>query len=166
MTPHRAMATSARAAAGWCLERHGDGRLDFIDGQGRRHGNVDVLRAFPVSAPAGPVAIVSATGSELTWLDELGAVEPDLRALLESELATRELVPVIERIESVSDSEPTEWTVVTDRGPRSFKVRHADDIVRPADGSATITDVSGMRYVIPDVARLGTRERRLLEKLT
>ncbi|MFM7108213.1 MAG: DUF1854 domain-containing protein [Planctomycetaceae bacterium] len=152
-------------ADGWVLERHPDGRLDFIDAQGRRHGNVDVLRAFPVTAPHGPVAIVAAAGGELAWIDELAAVEPTLRLLLEAALGARELVPVIERIESVSDGEPAEWTVVTDRGPRTFKVRHAEDIARPADGSAAITDTVGMRYVVPDVSKLGARERRLFEKM-
>jgi len=149
----------------WSLERRGDGRLDLVDARGRRHENVDVLRAFPVTAPAGPVAIVAAAGGELAWIDALAAVEPGLRSLLEAELAVRELVPVIERIESVSDSEPAEWSVLTDRGPRSFKVRHADDIARPDDGSATITDTVGMRYVIQDVTKLGARGRRLFEKM-
>jgi hypothetical protein len=157
--------TAARAAAGWLLERRDDGRLDFIDVDGRRHENVDVLRAFPVSAPTGPVAIVAGGGGELAWIDALAEAEPALRALLDAELAARELVPVIERIESVSDSEPAEWSVVTDRGPRTFRVRHGDDIDRPADGSATITDTVGMRYVIPDLSTLGPHDRRLFEKM-
>lgn len=161
------MTTAAQlpTADGWTLERHADGRIDFIDAQGRRHENVDVLRAFPVSAPRGQVAIVAATGGELAWIEELAAVEPTLRRLLEGELAVRELVPVIERIDTVSDGEPAEWWVVTDRGPRSFRVRHADDIARPDDGSATITDTVGMRYVIPDLSKLPARERRLFEKM-
>ena len=155
----------SQPAHGWTLERRPDGRLDFIDAHGRRHDNVDVLRAFPVTAPGGQVAIVSATGGELAWIENLSAVDAGLRVLLEKELSARELVPVIERIASVSDGEPAEWTVVTDRGPRSFRVRHADDIARPDDGSATITDTVGMRYVIPDVAKLAARDRRLFEKM-
>ena len=165
MTAPARQATTARAAAGWTLEVRPDGRLDFLDSSGRRHENIDVLRAFPVSAPSGPVAIVAATGGELAWIEALADVEPALRTLLETEIASRELVPVIERIDAVSDGEPAEWTVVTDRGPRTFKVRHGDDIDRPPDGSATITDTVGMRYVIPDVARLGARGRRLFEKM-
>ncbi len=165
MCPAGSLTTSARSAAGWTLERRPDGRLDFITADGLRHENVDVLRAFPVSAPEGPVAIVASAGGELAWLDALGNADPALRTLVEREFAARELVPVIERIESVSDSEPAEWFVVTDRGPRSFKVRHADDIARPADGSATITDTVGMRYVIPEVARLDPQGRRLFEKM-
>ena len=165
MTHHAPAPMLARDAAGWTLERHADGRLDFVDQQGRCHENVDVLRAFPVSAPRGPVAIVAAGGGELAWIDELAAVDPTLRGLLEAELAIREIVPVIDRIESVSDGEPAEWSVITDRGPRTFRVRHADDIARPDDGSATITDTVGMRYVIPDVSALAARDRRLFEKM-
>ena len=165
MTTHASATPEPGSPGGWSLERRADGRLDFVDARGRRHENVDVLRAFPVSAPAGPVAVVAAAGGELAWIDALSGVDPALRGLLEAELAARELVPVIERIESVSDSEPAEWHVLTDRGARSFKVRHADDIARPADGSATITDTVGMRYFIPDLAKLGTRGRRLFEKM-
>lgn len=165
MSTPDARPVSARAAAGWILERRADGRLDFVDAEGARHGNVDVLRAFPVTAPAGAAAVVAATGGELAWIEAVADLEPELRALVEAELAARELVPVIERIESVSDSEPAEWNVVTDRGRHTFKVRHGDDIERPADGSATITDTHGMRYVIPDIAKLGPRGRRLFEKM-
>ncbi|MFM9058830.1 MAG: DUF1854 domain-containing protein [Planctomycetaceae bacterium] len=165
MTTHASAAPAPGSPGGWSLERRADGRLDLVDVRGRRHENVDVLRAFPITAPAGPVAIVAAAGGELAWIDALAGVDPALRALLETELAARELVPVIERIESVSDGEPAEWHVLTDRGPRSFKVRHADDIARPTDGSATITDTVGMRYVIPDLAKLGASGRRLFEKM-
>lgn len=155
----------ATAAEGWRLERHGDGRLDFIDPSGRRHRDVDVVRGFPVTDPAGPVAVVASQGDELVWVDALGRLPTDLRGLLEAELAQREFLPVIQRIDSVSASEPAEWRVVTDRGPHRFNVAHPDDVSRRPDGSAFVTDVRGMRYLIRDVAALDHRSRRLLERL-
>lgn len=152
------------APAGWRLERHVHGRLDFIDASGGRHSNVDVLRAFPVSAPVGPAAIVAADGGELAWIESLAAVAAPLRTILETELAQREFLPVIERIEAVSDGEPAEWTVTTDRGPHRFKVVHADDLVTQPDGAAFVTDSHGMRYAIPSLAALDPRSRRLLER--
>jgi hypothetical protein len=149
----------------WRLERASHGRLDFIDATGQRHVDVDVLRAFPVSAPDGPVAIVSGDGAELAWIDQLAALEPSFQTLLEQELSQREFLPVIDRIESVSDGEPTEWTVVTDRGPRRFTVAHVDDIVYAADGRAFITDTVGVRYLISQVSRLDARSRRLLDRM-
>jgi len=151
--------------AAWQLERAAHGRLDLVDAAGQRHMDVDVLRAFPVSAPAGPVAIVAADGTELAWVDALSELDFSLRHLLEQELAQREFCPVIEKIESVSDGEPTEWSVVTDRGPRRFTVAHADDILHAADGSACILDAVGVRYSIARVSKLDARSRRLLDRL-
>ena len=149
---------------GWQLERQAHGRLDFVDTHGQRHANVDVLRAFPVSDPAGPAAIVAADGGELAWIESLSIVAAPLRAILEAELAQREFLPRIERIEAVSDGEPAEWTVLTDRGPHRFKVAHADDLVAQPDGGAFVTDTFGMRYAIPSIAALDLRSRRLLER--
>ena len=149
----------------WLLERAAHGRLDFIDAAGQRHVDVDVLRAFPVSAPAGPVAVVATDGAELAWIDPLSDLDEPLRGLLEQELSQREFLPVIERIEAVSDGEPMEWSVLTDRGLRRFTVAHIDDIVYTPDGSVSITDSVGVRYAIPQLSRLDSRSRRLLDRL-
>jgi hypothetical protein len=163
--PH-AQGLQARATSlDWRLERAAHGRLDLIDAAGQRHVDVDVLRAFPVSAPNGPVVIVAADGAELAWIDPLADLDQSLRGLLEEELSQREFLPVIERVESVSDGEPMEWTVVTDRGLRRFTVAHVDDIVYAADGSVSITDSVGVRYAIPHLSRLDSRSRRLLDRL-
>lgn len=158
------MATPQNTTIEWRLERRPHGRLDFIDAQGRVHADVDVLRAFPISDPEGPVAIVGENDVELAWIDALAAVEPTLRAALEAELSRREFLPLVERIEEVSDSEPAEWTVETDRGRRRFKVAHADDVLRLPDGGAVITDTFGVRYTIPSISRLDARSRRFFEK--
>lgn len=157
--------TTAESPEGWLLERHPHGRLDFVDARGRRHRDVDVLRAFPVTDPAGPVAIIAADGGELAWVQSLASLPAGLKSLLDRELAQREFLPVIERIESMSDTEPTEWAVVTDRGGHRFKVAHTDDVARRPDGGVFITDTFGMRYRIPDLAALDPHSRRLLEKM-
>lgn len=157
--------TVAASRAGWRLERQAHGRLDFLAADGNRHANVDVLRAFPVTAAAGPVAIVAGDGGELAWIDALAEEPHDLRVLLEKELAQREFLPVIERIDAVSDSEPPEWTVLTDRGPHRFKVDSADDIAHEPNGGAFVTDTHGIRYRIRDVDALDGRSRRLFEKM-
>jgi hypothetical protein len=149
----------------WSLERQPDGRLDMVDASGRRFEAIDVLRAFPLSAADGPVAIVGAGGGELAWIESPALLAPPLRAMLDEELSQREFLPVIERIESVADGEPAEWTVSTDRGRHRFKVAHPDDVARAPDGSAVITDTFGMRYRIPSVADLDGHSRRLLDGL-
>lgn len=161
--PPENMPSVGTSAEGWRLERHPHGRLDLVDAQGRRHENVDVVRGFPVTAPAGAAAIVAADGGELAWLESLAALPAALRAILEAELAQREFLPRIERIEAIVEGEPAEWVVVTDRGPRRFTVSHSDELVIEADGSAFVTDTHGMRYAVPSVAGLDPRSRRLLE---
>jgi hypothetical protein len=161
----RPSASSSPSFGRWRLQRAAIGRLDFVDAGGARHLDVDVVRAFPVSATTGPVSIVSRDGDELAWIDALGDLDPAMRDLLEKELAQREFLPVIQRIEAVSDGEPTEWSVITDRGPRRFTVAHADDIAHAADGSAFITDSVGVRYRIVNVSRLDARSRRLLDRM-
>ena len=130
MHPSDSTMISSDSPEGWRIERHDHGRLDFVDAHGMRHNDVDVLRAFPVTAAAGPVAIIAADGGELAWVESLADQPAELRTLLERELAQREFLPVIERIEAVSDSEPSEWSVITDRGRHRFKVSHVDDIAR------------------------------------
>lgn len=167
MTHDASSAAAARgtAPAGWVLERHAHGRLVFIAADGGRHDDVDVLRAFPVTAAQGPVAIVGADGGELAWIDALAAVAEPLRTILEQELAEREFLPVVERIEAIADSEPAEWTVTTDRGPHRFKVAHADDVVRQPDGAVFITDTDGVRYRVPRFDALDAESRRLLDRV-
>ena len=78
-------------------------------------------------------------------------------------LAEREFVPVVERIESLTEGRPSAWSVLTDRGPHRFSVAHADDIVRQPDGALSVTDAEGIRYrIVP--AALDPRSRRLLDR--
>lgn len=152
--------------ATFSLHQSGHGRLRFVAADGTIHDNVDVLRAFPVTAPEGPVAIVAVDGTELAWVASLAAAAEPLRSTLERELAQREFLPIIERIEAVSDGEPADWSVVTDRGRRRFKVANADDVARGADDSALVTDTDGIRYRIPSLSRLAPRERNLIDQST
>ena len=166
MNPSDSATSCGTSPEGWRIERHDHGRLDLVDAHGHRHHDVDVLRAFPVTAPAGPVAIIAADGGELAWVESLADQPAELRSLLERELAQREFLPVIDRIEAVSDAEPSEWTVATDRGRHRFKVAHADDVARQPDGGVFITDTFGMRYRIPQESALDAASRRLLDKLS
>ncbi|MFM1903073.1 MAG: hypothetical protein RLZZ440_973 [Planctomycetota bacterium] len=155
---------AVRAAAGWQLERRSDGGLDFLAVDGVRHADADLRRAFPLSAPEAGLAVVSAKGHELAWVESLATTEPALRMFLQTELERREFVPVIERIESISEARPAEWSVVTDRGPHRFTVAHPDDVARRPEGTF-VTDTDGIRYRLAPEASLDDRSRRILERL-
>jgi hypothetical protein len=164
MPPTDSTSLSSSPAPAWRLVRRAHGHVDFVDGTGKVFNDVDVLRAFPVTAPHGPVAIVSADGDELAWLDSLEEVPEPLRTSIVDELATREFLPLIERIVAISDDDPPAWSVVTDRGQRSFILATIDDIDRLPDGSAFVVDATGVRYRIADIAALDPTSLRLLEK--
>lgn len=148
----------------WQLQRRGDGGLDFAAADGTRHEDVDIRRGFPFSAPRGGVAVISATGHELAWIDALDSVDEATRSLIDTVLAEREFMPMVMQVVSVSEGRPAEWSVVTDRGPCRFAVAHPDDVSRQADGSMILTDTDGIRYRIPVVSGRDPRTRRLLDK--
>ena len=134
--------SSDSAPDGWRLLRRPHGRLDFVAADGTVH----------------------ADGAELAWIDTLATLPEAFRARLLGELSAREFLPVIERIEAIADSDPAEWTVATDRGPRRFAVASPEDVERLPDGSAFVVDTAGVRYRIPDTGALDAHSRRLLDR--
>lgn len=154
----------AEAPAGWWLELDRAGRLDLVDATGTRHDDVDLRRCFPVSRPRGPVAVISAAGEELAWLESLASAPAPLAALIEAVLAGREPAEVITAITGIGDGRPAEWVVTTARGPGRFRVAHTADLLRRPDGSICVIDTTGTRYEIADPAALDPRSRRLLER--
>lgn len=155
--------TPRAQAPGWRLVRRPHGRVDLVAADGTVHPDVDVVRAFPLSAPQGPVAIVAADGAEVVWIDSLEGTPEPFRGLLLEELSAREFLPQISRIEVISDTDPAEWSVVTDRGPRRFMVAGPDDVTRLPDASALVVDTAGVRYRIASIDALDQRSRRLLD---
>lgn len=147
----------------WRLVRRPHGRVDLASADGTTHGDVDVVRAFPLSAPRGPVAIVAADGTEVVWIESLDAMPEPFRGLIVEELSAREFLPLISRIEAISDTDPAEWSVITDRGERRFTVSGPDDVERLPDSSALVVDTAGVRYRIPSIDALDHHSRRLLD---
>lgn len=152
------------SVGGWRLERGTAGRLVLVDMAGRRHEDVDVRRAFPVSCPLGPVSIVGSDGRELAWIESLAEAPHPVRVLVEETLAQRETVEAIVTIHAIGDGRPAEWSVETVRGPRRFRVAHTADVTRRADGSICVIDTTGARYELPDPRSLDHHSRRLVER--
>jgi hypothetical protein len=147
------------------LTRDSFGRLVLIDAEGVRHVDVTPVRAFPTTDPQHWISIVSAEGRELVCIADLGEVSEVTRMMIESEFRDREFAPVIRRIVSVSAlSEPSEWTVETDRGATKFVLETDSDVRRIDPSRAMIFDAHGTRFAIDDLNRLDSRSRRYLER--
>ena len=147
------------------IERNAHGRLLLTLADGTVHEGVVPVRAFPLTAPAEGLSLVGTDGRELAWVPQLGELPADARALVEEELATREFVPTVLRIEGVSSfSTPSTWSVVTDRGTTRFVLKGEEDIRRLADGALLIASGEGINFRIADRWALDRKSRGVLER--
>jgi hypothetical protein len=141
------------------------GRLVLIDAQGRRFIGVEPVRAFPITHPADWISICDAEGREIVAVASLDELAPAVRRTVEDELALREFIPIVLRIVRVStDSFPSDWDVITDRGPSRFTVENEEDLRRLGPSRVMITDARRLRYQVVDVGVLDAYSRRLLER--
>lgn len=151
--------------ASWTITIDAWGRLVFTDALGIISIGVEPVRAFPLSEPARWWALLDSDGHELMMINDPASLPPETFALLQTELAAREFVPVITRIIEISgESALRSWHVETDRGPARFKIEADDQIRRLGPGRLIITDNDGLRYLIPDTAALDSISRSLLDR--
>lgn len=148
------------------LERNPFGRLVLTTLDGTRHVGVTPVRAFPVVAPTEGISLTSTDGHEVAWIARLEILPAPVRTLLEEELATREFVPEVRRLVSVSSfTTPCTWQVETDRGDTQFVLRGEEDIRRLGSRSKLmIASEEGIHFLVPDVGALDKASRKLLER--
>ena len=147
------------------LKRQTSGRLQFTGTDGQPHEGVMPVRAFPLAAPDEGISLVSTDGHELVWIEQLATLPPDVRLLLQEELALRDFVPEIRRLVSVSSfGTPSVWTVETDRGDTTFVLKGEEDIRRLKGSALLIAGSEGVQYGIADMTALDRASRRLLER--
>ncbi|MCA1323518.1 DUF1854 domain-containing protein [Herbaspirillum sp. alder98] len=147
------------------LRRNNFGRLVLVDADGVTHENVIPVRAFPIGAPDHGISIVSSDGHELAWIDRLQQVTPEVRGLVEEELASREFMPEIVRIDSVSTyATPSEWTVQTSRGATTFTLRGEEDIRRLPQSALLVADSHGIQFLVRDLKALDKHSRKILDR--
>lgn len=141
------------------------GQLTLLDAAGRRHENVEPIRAFPISDPEHWISLCDPNGREIVQIRDLAELSAEQRTLLLSELTRREFVPVIRRLVSISSlAEPCEWFVETDRGPTSFVLNSDEHVRKLGQDRALILDSHGLRYLVPDAKQLDAHSRRLLSR--
>jgi hypothetical protein len=147
------------------LHRNPLGRLIYTGKDGRVHEAVTPVRAFPIAAPSEGIAIVTADGYELVWIDQLGDLPETARTLVQEELASREFMPEISRLNHVSSfATPSAWSVETDRGPTTFVLKGEEDIRRLSASTLLIADSHGVHFLIRDLHRLDASSRKLLDR--
>ncbi|SRR5450830_239478 len=146
--------------------RHNDfGRLVFIAADGVEYEGAISVRAFPIGAPEQGIALMSAEGHELAWIEQWTDVSPQIRAIIEQDLAVREFMPQISRIREVSSySTPTVWRVETNRGDTAFTLKGEEDIRRLPQSALLIADSHGIQFLIRDINALDKQSRKILDR--
>ena len=147
------------------LQRDPWGRLVLTTENGERHEGVTPVRAFPIAAPDEGISLVSFEGHEVGWAERLADLPAAIRELVEAELASREFVPEVEQIASVSSFAcPSTWQVVTNRGASELVLKGEEDIRRLSQTRLLIADANGIQFLIRDLTQLDRHSRKLLDR--
>jgi hypothetical protein len=149
------------------LAREALDRLVFTAPDGVVHRGVTPVRAFPIAAPDEGVSLIGSDGRELAWIPHLDDLPAPQRLLVEDDLASREFVPQILRLVSVSTySTPSTWEVETDRGPTTLVLKGEEDIRRlPGErASLLISSGHGIVFRVLDLLALDRHSKKLLER--
>lgn len=155
--------SSAVTYRGWSLEHDSFGRL-ILTRSGGVSCEVTPVRSFPIQAPEEGIALVDVFGHEQVWIERLGDLPDPLREWVDKALASRDFMPVIETISSISSvATPSDWTVQTDRGTCTLRLRSEQDIRRLPDKRLLISDADGLCFLIRDPAALDRSSRRMLD---
>ena len=159
-----AVASSAKTV--FSLQRNAFGKLILQDPQGGVYEGVVPVRAFPIQAPEQGISLVNTDGEEVGWVDVLEALAEPAQGLIRAELASREFMPVIREIVSVSSfSTPCTWQVETDRGLTAFVLRGDEDIRRIGkDNALLIADSHGIQYLVRDQLVLNANSKKILDR--
>ena len=149
----------------WKLYRNNFGRLVFVSAEGNTFEGIVPVRAFPISATEGGVALVASDGRELAWIENVAMLPEGIRVLVTEELARREFMPEIRRIRRVTSfATPSTWQVETDRGDTSFVLRGEEDIRRVGSHALLIADSHGIQFLIRNLLELDLHSRRILDR--
>lgn len=147
------------------LERDAWGKLVLVDAVGIRHAGVETIRCFPIEDPNRYIVIRDQYGRELLFINDLAAIAARERDLIVADLAEREFRPVVLRVlRTGGETFPSDWEIVTDRGPTTIRLIGEDDIRRLGGGRVLIRDSHSIHFLIPEVARLDHASRKLLER--
>ncbi|MBK9446394.1 MAG: DUF1854 domain-containing protein [Betaproteobacteria bacterium] len=147
------------------LIRNPFGRLVFTGADGEAHEGVVPVRAFPIGAPDEGIALVNSEGHELLWIDRVEDLPENVAALVQAELASREFVPEIKRIRSVSSFAcPSTWDLDTDRGDARLVLKGEEDIRRLDREKLLIADTHGIQFLVRDIQALDRASRKILDR--
>ena len=158
-------ATTTMATSHFQLTRNPFGLLVLTTAAGEVFEGVVPVRAFPIQSPEDGIALVHTDGHEVAWVERLVKLPDPAQSLIREELATREFMPEILHIDSVTSfSTPCTWQVQTDRGDTRFVLRGDEDIRRVGPTILLVTDSHGIQFLIRDRSNLTKDSQKILDR--
>jgi hypothetical protein len=138
------------------IETAPDGTLRSVV-EGDRCGlRLEAMRAFPLSYPRRYIVLRDGAGKEIGIIENLDALPPAPRKLIEEQLHRRYFLPRVTAINFVVERfGSAQWELETDRGRRSVATGMMNEAVSEIEpGRYLITDVENNRYEIASLAEL------------
>lgn len=152
----------------YSLRKDAFGNLDLVWSDGEVIERVTPVRAFPFSDPDNGFSLMDSESHEVVWLNSINDLKAEDRVLVDEVLATREFMPVITRIESVSSfNTPSTWQIETAQGKTQLVLKGEEHIRRingMGGNNLLISDNHGIQFLIKDVSQLDKHSRRLLDR--
>ena len=145
------------------FRRRPTGHVVMVRG-GTEHVVGAVLSAFPLTRAGHMVAVRDEAGEELGMIESLPALDAESRRVLAEVLERSYFMPLVTDIHDIREElNVVTWEVETDRGARTFEVRHVlHNIRRMGRRRIVIKDVDGNRYEVRDWLRLPPLAQRLI----
>ncbi len=143
------------------LEIAPDDTLRAVIEGDRGSRNVQVLRAFPLSAPDQHIVLRDGAGKELGVIERLSMVDEPRQTLLKQALDRYYFLPRIVKINALAERYGAAvWDVETDRGPIVINTSHLiDALTEMENGLFILRDSEGNRYEISEVEKMDEPSR-------
>ena len=127
--------------------------------------DLEPRKLFPFSQQTMYITLLDRYEHEVGFVRDLEELDKASRQALEACFAEYYMVPKIKRLISCEEKfGALTWTVETDRGVTSFRIRsrHGDIKMMSGGRRVLIRDVNDNRYEIPDHTAMDARSTRLL----
>ncbi len=138
-----------------------------VEFKGVLYRRVCVCQSFPFTQPGKFISLREndEKGREIGIIEDIDKLNEETRALIEEQINLRCFMPVITKIVNVKDKYGFAYfDVLTDRGECRFTAHiFSGDIINLGDKRIIIKDVDGNRFEIPDLSKLSSSERKMIE---
>lgn len=128
-------------------------------------GRVMFHRAFPYERPDEFVSVQDEEGREYGIIKNLADFDGEDRAIIDEALHRKYFCPEIKKINKLEEQFGYSlWEIETDVGTLEISLKDTfGSIIRISDTYLVIVDVSGNRYILPDVSALDRKSYRKIE---